>query len=477
MSSISAIPSIRPQARKSPDWLESGVIYQIFLRNFTKEGTLKEALGKLPRIKELGVDIVYLSPIFLQDDDPSHEYWSNRQKSFDNPLNPYRIKDFYVMDPEYGTEDDLGAFIGEAHRLGMRVMLDVVFLHCGPRAVFLEEHPDYVKRDETGNMIKGLWNFPDLNFDNPGLREYLLGCLEYWMQAFDVDGYRCDVSDEVPLDFWESARARLEVINPDVIFLAEGKRKEDQLVAFDLNYSFDWTFGINKIFNQGKTAVFLRKIWESMESERPKGARFIRFIDNHDIAHNTAQGLMRGKEQSDESWGYIVDFYGTAQTGILPDSRLEKVWGVDAVEALLALTFTIDGVPFLYNGQEIADAELHNNFGSTPVDWSKGETPEGRHRFAFCQRLCALRHREPALVKGSLSWIANDVPDQLLAFIRDTGSEQILVLVNISAASIRSKDSVLKLSEFRPLLEKGTAVVGENVELEPFSYFIGKRQK
>ena len=126
-------------ARAAMDGLTRGVMYQVFLRSFTLEGTLRAATERLQGLAELGVGVLYLTPICLQDDDTCREFWSARQQlsEMDNPKNPYRIKDYYTIDPEYGTDDDLRDFADRAHELGMRVILDIVFMHCGPTANFI----------------------------------------------------------------------------------------------------------------------------------------------------------------------------------------------------------------------------------------------------------------------------------------------------------------------------------------------------
>lgn len=468
-------PISQTEARKSPEWLTRSVMYQIFLRTFTPEGTLQAASKKIPLLRELGVDIVYLCPVFLQDDDTRREFWSKRQIKFNNPHNPYRTKDYYKVDPEYGTEEDLREFVAVAHVHRIRVLLDIVYLHCGPGASFLHDHPDYVKRDAAGKMVVNHWNFPELDFKNAGLREYLLQNLEFWVRDFGLDGYRCDVSDQVPLEFWEKARQRLEKLKPETIILAEGQRRDDQVFAFDLNYCFNWTFGVHKIFNQGKSAALVRQIWESMEAERPRGTRFMRYIDNHDIAHDTAHGMKQEKGCSDESWRGIVDFFGIPHSGLKPDRRLDKAWGTPAVDALLALCFAMDGVPLLYNGQEIADIALHSIYEKVPVDWAKANISEGKNRFAYCQRLCALRHRERTLSDGTLTWLDNAAPESLLSYLRETDSEQSLVLVNLSPNEVRSTLPVLDGLPFTPLLTKDAAVVHHEAVLQPYGVFIGKR--
>lgn len=389
------------QARPSPEWVTRGVMYQIQPRAFTPEGTLKAAQKRLPQVAEIGIDIIYLCPVFVSDDDPNIQGWSPRQKKsgMDNPRNMYRMKDYYHVDPEYGTDDDLKAFINEAHKLGIRVLLDMVYLHCGPNAVFLAEHPHFVKRDQAGNVATAGWGFPALNLANPELREYLWRNMEYWVREFGADGFRCDVADGIPLDFWETARERLDKIRPDLCLLAEGTRREDQLKAFDLDYG--WGVKWNN-------AASLRNQWEKMRDERPRGgARFIRFIDNHDIAN---------------------DAY---------DDRVEKAWGNRRVNATLVALFTLDGMPMIYNGQEVADTARHSIFGRLPINWANGETPTGRARQAFCRKLCTIRHAERALTHGAVVWLDNDQPDTVLSFLRRASGEEIVSVLNLSDRGTR----------------------------------------
>lgn len=440
-----SVPINERQARPSPEWITGGVMYQIQPRAFTPEGTLPAATARLPGVAELGVDIIYICPVFVSDDDP--EGWSPRQKKsgMNNPKNPYRMKDYYHVDPEYGTDEDLKAFVDEAHRQGMRVMLDMVYLHCGPNAVFLKEHPNFVQRDEQGNIVCASWNFPKINHANPELREYLWQNMEYWVKEFDVDGFRCDVSNSVPLDFWETARERLEKIRPDVGMLAEGTRAADQLKAFDLDYGWG--------FNWDNAAKF-RKQWEKMRAERPRGgAKFIRFIDNHDISN---------------------DDY---------DNRLEKQWGSRRVQAALVTMFTLDGVPFLYNGQEVADTARHSIFGKAAIDWTNGDTPAGKSRFAFCQKLCGMRHAERALTHGEVIWLDNDAPDAVLSYLRTIGDEQLLTVVNLTGQEVRVHIAMPPhgAAAFQTLLANGikeetTKEGKKSFFLDGNAYFVGKRE-
>lgn len=434
------VPLNQRPARTSPEWLTGGVIYQIQPRAFTPEGTLPAATAKLPKLAKLGVTVIYLFPVFVSDDDKDISGWSPRQKKskMNNPCNPYRMKDFYHVDPEYGTDQDLKDFVATAHKLNLRVMLDMVYLHCGPNAVFLKEHPDFVKRDKDGNIIKASFAFPALNLANPELREYLWRNMEWWVRDFDVDGLRCDVADSVPLDFWEIGRARLEKIRPDVGMLAEGTRKENQLKAFDLNY------GWGPAFKAWSDPAAIRKLYETFQAERPiGGAKCAWFIDNHDFAN---------------------DAY---------ENRLETRWGGARVESALVGLFTLDGVPFVYNGQEVADAARHSIFARMPINWANGETNAGRARFAFVQKLCAMRKAEKVLTKGDLKWLDNDAPTAVMSFVRTFDGERIVSVINMTdkpvKVTVKFADGIGK-----PVLAKGS-VDGPGVfELPAYGYFVGK---
>lgn len=240
-------------ARPTTEFFQKSVVYQILPQHFTQEGTLAKAAEFLPHIKSLGMDIVYLCPIVESDDDGDTRFWSKRQKAsgLNNPRNPYRMKDYFKIDPRFGTDKDLKNFVEQAHALGLKVVLDLVYYHCGPKAVFIETNPDFVVRDADGKVKNGRWSFPELNFKSRGLRDYLIKNMEYFVEKFDVDGYRTDVEPSVPADFWAEAYTRIAKIKPDVIMIAEGERKDAQVDAYDANYSFKWEYGIINVF-QGK---------------------------------------------------------------------------------------------------------------------------------------------------------------------------------------------------------------------------------
>ncbi len=440
------------RARPTTDAVTKGVIYQINTRAFTKEGTLNAAAKKLPKLAELGVTIAYLCPVFVADDDERQEFWSPRQKAsgMNNPRNPYRMKDFYHVDPEYGTDDDLRAFVANAHALGLKVMLDMVYLHCGPTAVFIETHPDFVKRDAQGKIENAGWSFPGINFDSPELREYLWKNMEYWVSDFDVDGFRLDVADGIPLDFWKEARRRLDAIRPGLILLAEGTRNQDQLETMDLNYGFAFFGALDSVLTKNAPASELRKNWESVVAKNPDGARFTRYTDNHDIAN---------------------DDYA---------NRREKRWGSDCAQTALTLCLTMDGTPMLYNGQEIADDSRHSIFGRAPIDWSKEKTEIGQKRFQFLQKCIELRQTHSALVSNKLKWLDVDKEENVVAFLRTSDDEKIVCVFNLKNEAIRGIVNLNQeeVKEIEPLIANGVLSLSSpsciEFELPSFGFEVAK---
>lgn len=439
------------QARMAPPWLTRGIIYQVWLRGFTPEGTLRAATARLPSVAELGVTVVYLCPIMLADDDPRPEFWSPRQRASgtNNPRNPYRIKDYNQVDPEYGSEADLHAFVDTAHALGLRVLFDLVYFHTGPTSVLVRE-PEFCERDAAGKIVTGQWNFPRLNFKSRPLREYLVANMVHWVKDFHVDGFRCDVADAIPLDFWEEARARLDPLRRDLVMLSEGERAADQVKAFDLNYGFSWYDTSAAVAAGSRPASSLRDLWETQCRARPRGARFMRYTENHDLVNDM--------------------------------QRAAVVFSQRGAAAMSVINFTLDGVPLVYNGQEIGDTSPQSIYARWPVRWEAACLPKPTKRLAFYRKLCRLRRAEQALGEGKVVWLEHNQPDAIVAFLRHAGDERI---VTVASLSNRRVEVEVKLPDhhtgsYTSLLQDGAFVTPEDgtlsLNLEGFGYFVGKRQ-
>ena len=375
-------------ARKVPSSLFNEAIYQLDVASFTREGTFAAAERELPRLADLGLTWVYLCPVTASDRDADPKYMSRRQKAsgFSPSRNPYRPADFMSVEPSMGTKDDFRRFVKTAHALGMKVMTDVVFFHCGPKAVFLKEHPDWVKRDAHGGFVCGDWAFPQLDFANAGLRRYLMDSLLMWIRDCDVDGFRCDVGDLVPLDFWEAARREIDAAKPNVVMLLEGTAPAYGEKAFDMFYGFIASHnGILEALRGRQPASRIRRQWEKERAQGPAGIAWMRCTDTHDLA---------------------------ADAG---DDRIERAWGPKRAACGLALSFALDGVPMLWMGQEIGWQGRYSIFGPTPIDWANPPEPG---RVATIRRLTALK-REPAFgAQGEIVWLEPDDPDDELLFLR-----------------------------------------------------------
>ena len=436
-------------AKKAPQWLTRGVVYQIQPRAFTAEGTLRAAAEKLEYLKETGVTIVYLPPVFEMDTDADRSFWSPRQlkSGFGNPKNQYRIRDYFHVDPEYGTDADLRYFVDRAHELGLKVLFDLVYFHCGPTARVLKDFPQAVLRNADGTPRRGFWRFPQFDFSKPVAREYLLSNLTYLLIEFGVDGFRCDVADALPLDFWCEARRRMDALKGgEAVLLCEGFDPQDQLTAFDANYGWFPRAAFDDAEKAAASAKAIRDAWVKREHEAGRGARFVNHYENHDWATNQ-------------------------------DPRPEARWGRAAIEQVLVWMFTLDGVPLLFNGNEIADDDAsHSMFGHTPIDWARLESPAGRQRRAFVKKLVQLRASRPSLTdlngERGLRWLTPSATNEVTAF-RRTGAdgERTLVVQNWTAKRVSFSVPGADFS-LPPLLSHGYAVAGDAVTLEPWGYSV-----
>lgn len=453
-------------ARRSPEWFTRGIMYQIQIRAFTPEGTLAAAKEKLPYLKDLGVTIAYLVPVMKMDTDMDKRFWSPRQikSGFGNPKNQYRIADYFHVDEEYGDDQDLKDFCAEAHRLGMKVVLDLVYFHCGPSAPFLKEHPEFTWWNEDGTVKKGPWRFPKLNFAVPGLRTYLMDNMKCLVRDFGADGFRCDVGDGIPLDFWCDAHDMLDrLTGGEAVLLCEGFTVCDQYKGFDADYG--WFPGVDG----GNAAEVIRRTWEERERQCPMGSRFVNHYENHDIATDSRP-------------------------------RRETKWGHPFVDQVLVWMFTMDGVPMLFSGNEIADAdERHSMFGKTPIDWSQIDREPGKSRSALVRRLTSMRHENQVFTdvsgKDGLTWLDTTAKDSVTAFARRSGKDTVLVVQNWTdkpvscevsfsvpknkmafylAADETDRDVKGDISS-SPLFSKASCLIGERgFELGPWGFWISK---
>jgi cyclomaltodextrinase len=404
---------MKERCENTNEGLKGKTIYQLSLRTITPQGTLNAAAKMLPHIASLGFDIVYLTACFSADNDFDVNSWSERQikSGCGNPKNPYKIVDYFNVDDEYGTNDDLHKFVEKAHEIGLGVMFDLVYLHCSKNAVFIKDNPDFVKRNEDGTILMGdEWPFARLNFDNLQLREYLYSNMEYFVREYDVDGFRCDVADSIPLDFWEEGIRRVKAIKPSICMLSEGKSSKFIEHAFDGSYQ--WPKNQIHLINMYKDSSEMYTYKKFFEEE-PYCSRALNYLDSHDTASDVGSG------------------------------RYEKVFGNDGVESIIFLIYTIGGIPFMWNGMEVCDDSENCMFSNrffgrkNFINWSYALTDKGKKRMEFVKKLSELYHTKKALYDGTTDF--TDVEsdgDTLLCFIRKKNDEKLFVGINIGNSPV-----------------------------------------
>ena len=378
-----------------PDWSRNATIYQVNVRQFSEEGTFAAVQRELPRLKDLGIDILWLMPIH-----PIGE--QNRKGTLGSP---YSVRDYFGVNPEFGTLDDLRALVEAAHALGMYVILDWVANHTAWDNPLRAEHPDWYERDWDGNYRPTPWwdwsDIIDLDYSQPGVREYMTEALKYWVREVDIDGYRCDVAGFVPTDFWENARRELDAIKP-VFMLAEWEARDLHAKAFDATYAWNWYEAVHNIVQgrQGLDKLFVYYSWR--ESAWPREAYRLMFVTNHDI----------------NAWEALeFDAFG------------------DALDMVIVLSVVGDGIPMMYNGQEAGSAKQLDFFEKDPIVWR--QHPIGD----LYRKLFALKKANTALWNGQ--WGApmirawNSAPDKVLSFVRENDQDKVLAMMNFSAEEQR----------------------------------------
>ncbi len=391
--------------KTTPEWIENAVIYEANLRQGTSERNLKGLQKRLPLLKDLGVDIVWLMPIH-----PISE--KNRKGTLGSY---YAVQDYKAVNPEFGTMEDLKEFVRTAHAHGMKVILDEVCNHTGCDNAWVTEHPEYYAKDKKGNMY-GPFDWTDtykLNYKNPATADAMIDALKFWITEADIDGYRCDVAGEVDTEFWEKAIPELNAIKP-VFMLAESSKPE-LLSVFNADYAWPMkdlfndiaaSQGVNKYAQEHQqnrkraAAIDIYELLREQSKEYPAGSIHMNMVTNHDL----------------NSWeGTEFDRYG------------------DGLGAFILLSYTLPGMPMMYTGQEVGFNHAFEFFEQDPVqpDYTPNQLT------SFYEMLNALKHNHSALnASGQLDTmqIWDTTSPDLLAFTRsDAQGDNVTVIVNLSA--------------------------------------------
>jgi len=387
-------PSIASlEARHSPDWLKSGIVYQVFVRSFSPAGDLNGVTARLDDLHKLGINIIWLMPI----------HPDGQLKKKGSLGSPYAVRDYYAIDPALGSKDDFHRLVQEAHKRQMKVIIDIVANHTAWDSVMMA-HPEYYRKGKDGH-ITSPYDWTDvaaLDYSNAKLRRYMTDMLLYWIKDFDLDGYRCDAAGEVPTDFWEQARKELDQAKPDIMMLAEAQKPELMRSAFDIDYAWPMMHVVDDVVMNGQAAAKVREMFEQQLTLFPKGALHLRMSDDHD------------------------------------ELRAVTRYGYPGAIAVSVLMLTLDGAPLIYNGMEVGDSTQSRApalFEPQKIFWQAAEWhPES---LKFYAQIDALRHEHAALQQGATLWLHNGDERHVVTFLRRAGGEEFLVAVNLSSTPFR----------------------------------------
>jgi glycosidase len=370
-----------------PEWSKNLSIYEVNVRQFTPEGTFLALESHLPRLKNLGADILWLMPI-----NPIGEL--NRKGTLGSY---YSIKDYMEINPEYGNKEDFKHFVQMAHEQGLYVIVDWVANHSAWDNALVTEHPDWYDKDSTGKMVSPFdWtDVVEFNYDNPEMSAYMLDALKYWVIDFNIDGYRCDVAGMVPDTFWQKVRSELDGIKP-VFMLAEDEAPRHH-AAFDMTYGWEFHHIMNKIYKGENSANDIETYLRKNDSLYPQNAYRMNFITNHD----------------ENSWN------GT---------EFERLG--EGVEAFYVLTATVPGLPLIYTGQESAMDKRLDFFERDAVKWGDYSMTN------FYKALFDLKKSNAALFNGSYggSWerITTGEDKKVFALLRKKDNNAVVSIVNLN---------------------------------------------
>jgi glycosidase len=416
-----------------PEWSKNAAIYQLNTRQFSEEGTFKAAQEQLPRLKDLGVDIIWLMPIHAIGE-------KNRKGSLGSP---YSVKDYYSVNPEFGNLEDLRNFVNAAHEQGMYVILDWVANHTAWDNVLVEEHPDWYEKDYKGDFRPTPWwdwsDIIDLDYSKPEVRKYMTEALKYWVKEVDIDGYRCDVAGFVPIEFWNNARKELDAIKP-VFMLAEWESRDLHAEAFDMTYAWSWNEKIHQIC-MGKADVNQLYIYYSWnESAYPANSMRMTFVSNHD--KNAWEGTMY------EQFG-------------------------EGLEAAIALSVVGEGMPLIYNGQEAGNTKRLAFFDKDAIQWKQDAIGKlYKDLLALMKSNTALWHTKWG---GRMIKVPNNDETNVFSFVRANEKDKVFAVFNFSGDS---KEVVFKeylhFGEYRQFRDGNNMTFDENssISLKPWDYKI-----
>lgn len=417
-----------------PEWVKNATLYELNIRQFSEEGTFKAIESDLPRLKKLGIDIIWLMPI--------HPIGELHRKGTLGSY--YSVKNYLKVNPEFGTEEDFRSLVKAIHEEGMYVILDWVANHTSWDNNLVTEHPEWYMKSRKNTFQSTRWRDYDdiieLDYSHPELRKYMTNAMKYWIREYDIDGYRCDIASFVPIDFWETVRKELDTIKP-VFMLAEAEDKDLHRKAFDATYN--WTLW-NILHQIAMNHASVKTLGETYLAEHvsifPKEGIRMNFIDNHDK----------------NSWE------GT------PKSNFGE-----ALKAMMVFSALMDGIPLVYNGQEAGLDRSLEFFEKDTIHW------QAHDHATLYSTLFSLKHKNKALWNGKYGGemvrIMNDRMDQVISFVREKEGDKVLGFLNLSKESVIVQfDTSFDTGSYINLFSQAEQEVTETlvIDMVPWDYVV-----
>lgn len=418
-----AAPPVKIEKPRVPEWHKNATIYEVNLRHFTPEGTFTAFKSHLPRLKEMGVDILWFMPI----------HPVSRKNSKGTLGSPYSVADYYDVSPNFGTMADFKSLLSEIHAAGMHCIIDWVPNHTGWDNPWIQQHPDWYTKDKDGNIIDpidpktgkswGWTDVADLNYDNPEMRVGMIEAMKFWIKDVGIDGFRVDVAHGVPVDFWAQCSDSLYQVKP-IFMLAEA---EVPAIVNNGAFVMDYGWEMHHLFNeiaksQGATKDKTAKLVQGNLVQDSKNAK---------IEKKTALDIdkMLKKQDSLYSMGYKMHFTSNHDENSWSGTEMQRMGAGHQAFQVLAATF--DGMPLIYTGMESAMNKRLEFFEKDLVPWN--DYPYAK----FYKTLFDLKHRNPALWNGEhggkLVKIPTGKDESVYAFYREKSGQKVVVVVNLSA--------------------------------------------
>jgi glycosidase len=411
---------------------EDAIIYQVNIRAFSQEGTLKGVQVRLDAIKELGANVVYLMPV----------YPVGSVRSAGGLGSPYAVKDYKAVNPDFGTLEDLRVLVEEAHKKDMAVVLDWVANHTAWDNAWITTHPDWYQKNADGAIIipPGT-NYNDvaqLDFNNLEMRTAMIDAMSYWVYNANIDGFRCDYADFVPQNFWSDANTVLRKIkNQKLLMLAEGTKVNHFAAGFDYTFGFNFFSTMEKVFSESKPATSLQDSNATeYASNYENSQRVVRYTSNHDVNFSD---------------GTPLELFGGKQGSI----------------AAFVVAAYMKSVPMIYNGQEIGYNKRIDYFNRTPINWNTADAS----MLAEYKKIIAFRNSSNAIKKGTYKGYSSDA---VSAFTMETETEKVLVLSNLTNTTVKYiAPSALKTT-WKDAFSGTATTIASDISLAPFQYIILK---